>query len=83
MAKRMTMEDLATKVAEDLYEGDPEADLVTREIASSDDKDQAIERLETLKAEVERALEIVRGASAPEHCCDDDCRSYGCQRGRR
>ena len=59
----LTMEQLATIVAESLYEGDPEAELVTREIADADDTAHAIQRLETLQREVAAALEIVRAAT--------------------
>lgn len=55
------MERLARKVAEALYEGDWTTELVTREIATAEDKPQALARLDRLASEVRRALELVRG----------------------
>ena len=56
------MERLAIKVAETIYEGDWEAEVVTREIATAVGKAEALKRLETLKDEVEQAIEIVKKA---------------------
>jgi len=54
------MEKLATKVAEALYEGDWESELVTREIATAESKAEALQRLKILRQEVSRAIDIVK-----------------------
>jgi hypothetical protein len=59
------MKAIAESIALELYEGDWEAELVTREVATSENSAQAVRRLKTLRTEVDRAMAMLLAAGGP------------------